>query len=70
MEQPRTYAEMAEVQYEHRVQLLALMEETLGDSPVAAQQAVYDAQQAKVDEARRFVETAGIGARSTAIWVN
>ena len=70
IEQSRTYAEMAEVRYEYHVQLLALMEEALGDSPTAEQQAVYDAQQAKVDEARRFMEAAGIGARSTGIWAN
>ncbi len=70
IEQSRTYAEMAEDRYEYHVQLLALMEEALGDNPTAEQQAVYDAQQAKVDEARRFGETAGIGTRSTAIWAN
>ena len=70
MDQPRTHSEMAEVQYEYHVQLLALIEEALGDSPTAAQQSVYDAQQAQVDETRRFMETAGIGTRSTAIWAN
>ena len=67
MDRPRSYAEMTKAQYEYHVQLLALMEEALGDNPTAEQQAVYDAQQARVDEARRFMESAGIGTRSTTV---
>ena len=67
---PRTYAEQAQELYDYHAILLGLMEAELGNDPTDAQQAIYDAQARKVEEAARFREAAGIGTRSTAIWAN